>query len=151
MIYNRIMTLVAAIIIFGMASCTDNTPKGTAEKFLNAFYHMDYETARQVSTPKAIELINLMEQFSLQQPDSARKNAKKIKIELLDVKEYGNTAIVTYTESSSPGEQKLKLEKQNGKWLVSRSKEDDIEEDSATEPVIEQAPPTTPTDSTVRQ
>lgn len=150
MIYNRFITLVAAVMMLGMVSCSDNSPKGTAQKFLTAFYHMDYEKARQVSTPKAIELINLMEQFAVNQPDSVKKNAKKIKIEILDVKEEGNTATVTYTESSSPGEQKLKLEKQSGKWLVSHSKEDDIE-DEPTEPVVEQAPPTNPTDTTVRQ
>lgn len=149
MTYNRILTFIAAIIMLGMASCADNSPKATAEKFLNSFYHMEYEKAREVSTEKAIELVNLMEQFSVNYPDSAKQNAKKIAIDILDVKEDGDNAVVTYTVSSEPGEQKLKLVKQNGKWLVSHSKEDDIEEDAtpaepAVQPVIEPVAPTQP-------
>lgn len=110
---------------------------------------MEYEKAREVSTEKAIELVNLMEQFSVNYPDSAKQNAKKISIDILDVKEDGDNAVVTYTVSSEPGEQKLKLVKQNGKWLVSHSKEDDIEEDAtpaepAVQPVIEPVAPTQP-------
>lgn len=149
--YNRIITLAALIMLLGVTACSDNSPKGTAEKFLNSFYHMEYAKAREVSTPKTIELIDLIEQIAVLKSDTARQNAKKIKIEILDVKEEENTAVVTYTESSSPGEQKLKLVKQSGKWLVSHSKEDEVGEEETSEPMIEQAPPTTPTDSTVRE
>lgn len=150
MIYNRFITLVAAVLMLGMISCNDNSPKGVSEKFLNAFYHMEYEKARQVATPQTIELINLIEQFSITQTDSTRQSAKKIKIEILDVKEEENNATVTYSVSSEPGEQKLKLEKQNGKWLVVKSKTDEVDGDLS-EPEIQQAPPTVPTDTTVRQ
>lgn len=152
MTYNRILTFIAAIMMLGMVSCADNSPKATAEKFLNSFYHMEYEKAREVSTEKAKELVNLMEQFSVNYPDSAKQNAKKIAINILDVKEEGDNATVTYTVSSEPGEQKLKLVKQNGKWLVSHSKEDDIEEgNTPAEPAaqpVEPVAPSQPADST---
>ena len=125
--YNCFIAFFAAVIMLGTVGCTDNSPKSVAEKFLNSFYHKDYEDARQVSTETTIELINLMEQFSIQQPDSVTQNAKKIKIEILDVKEEGDKATVTYTASSLEGEQRLKMEKQNGKWLVSHSKQDDMD------------------------
>lgn len=147
MIYNRFLAIFAAVLMLGMVSCSDNSPKATAEKFLNAFYHMEYDKAREVSTDKAIELVNLMEQFSVQYPDSAKQNAKKIKVEILDVKEEGDNAVVTYTVSSEPGEQKLKLVKQNGKWLVSHSKQDDAEEETVPETGMP-AEPVQPTDST---
>ncbi|MCB0697004.1 MAG: DUF4878 domain-containing protein [Chitinophagaceae bacterium] len=135
--YNRFIAIFAALLMLGLASCTDNSPKAVAEKFLNAFYHKDYEKARSVSTEKTIELVNLMEQFSIQQPDSVKQNAKLIKIEIVDVKEEGDKATVIYTASNEPGEQKLRLEKQNGKWLVSHSKQDDLDEEPSEEGILE--------------
>jgi len=131
--YNRFIAFFAAILMLGMVGCMENSPEAVAEKFLNAFYHKDYEKARQVSTEKTIELVNLMEQFTIQQPDSVIQKAKLIKVEILEVKEDGDKATVTYTTSSMPGEQRLKLEKQNGKWLVSHSKQDDMDMDATDE------------------
>lgn len=125
---NRLILTVIAVLVLGFTACQDNSPKAVAEEFLVSFYHMDYERARAVSTEKAGELVNLMEQFSAQQPDSVKQNAKKIGIEILNVKEDGDNAEVTYSVSSEPGEQTLKLVKQNGKWLVSHSKQDDIDD-----------------------
>ncbi len=131
--YNRLIAFFAAVLMLGMAGCMDNSPEAVADKFLNAFYHKDYDKARQVSTEKTIELVNLMEQFTMQQPDSVLQKAKLIKIDILEVKEDGDKATVTYTASSMPGEQRLKLEKQNGKWLVSHSKQDDMDIDATDE------------------
>lgn len=135
--YNRFIAIFAIAATFAFVGCSENTPEATAKKFLNAFYHMEYEKARQVSTEKTIQLVNLWEQFSLQYPDSAKQNAKKIKVEILNVQEDGDNAVATYTVSTEPGEQKLKLTKQNGKWLVNDSKQDtayEEEEEQAAEP-----------------
>lgn len=145
MAYNRIFTLLAVVAVLFLSSCEKNTPEATAEKFLNAFYHMDYDKARSVSTEKSAEFVNQIEQFAIQQPDSTRQNAKLIKINILnmDVNEEAGTAMATYTESGTPGvEQKLKLVKQNGKWMVSHTKLDYIgnekdEEEEAPAPVAD--------------
>lgn len=128
--YNRIITVFAVAFMLIATGCNTNAPDAVAEKFLNAFYHMEYDKAREVSTDEAKELVNLMEQFATQQPDSVKQNAKKKQITILNTQESedGDKAEVTYTVSGEPGEQKLKLVKQNGQWLVSHSKQDDIDE-----------------------
>lgn len=126
--YTRSITVLFAALVLTITSCSDNSPEAVADKFLNSFYHMQYDEAREVSTDEAKELINLMEQFSVQQPDSVKQNAKKLKVTIVNVQEDGDKAVVTYSVSNEPGEQKLKMVKQNGKWLVSHSKQDDVEE-----------------------
>jgi GH25 family lysozyme M1 (1,4-beta-N-acetylmuramidase) len=49
---------------------------------------------------------------------------KKIKVSIKDVKEEGDKAVVTYTSSDNPTEQKLNLVKENDKWLVQFTKTD---------------------------
>lgn len=137
MMYRKLTMFFVAILMIGMAACNKNNPEGVAEQFLSGFYHMEYEKARQVSTEETKQLVNLMEQFAIQYPDSVKQNAKKKKIDLVEVKEDGDNAVATYTVSDEPGvQQKLKLVKQNGKWLVSHSKEDNIE-DAEEEPMEE--------------
>lgn len=143
MAYNRIFTLLAAVAVLFLAGCEKNTPEATAEKFLNAFYHMDYDKARSVSTDKSVEFVNQIEQFAIQQPDSTKQNAKLIKVNILnmDVNEEAGTAVATYTESSTPGvEQKLKMVKQNGKWVVNHTKLDYIGDEKEEEEAPAPAP-----------
>jgi hypothetical protein len=140
MMYRKLTMFFVAILMIGMAACNKNNPEAVAKQFLNGFYHMEYEKARQVSTEQTIQLVNLMEQFAIQYPDSVKQNAKKKKIELVEVKEDGDNAVALYTISDEPGvQQKLKLVKQNGKWLVSHSKQDDID-DAEEEPMDEAEP-----------
>lgn len=140
---NSRLAIIVVVLALSLSACSDNSPKGTAEKFLNAFYHMEYDKARQVSTEKTVELVNLMEQFAMQSPDSTRQNARMIKVEIINVQEEGDNAVVTYTTSNEPGEQKLKLVKQNGKWLVNDSKQDAVyeEEQSETPPATDESAP----------
>lgn len=128
--------VVALIILVGLAGCNSNSPKATAEKFLNGFYHMEYDKAREVSTEKTKSLVDLVEQFSVASPDSVKKNAKKIAIDITDVKEEGDKATVTYKISSEPGDQKLDLVKVNGKWMADFSKENNMPAEEET-PVVD--------------
>lgn len=128
MMYRKLTVLFAAILMMGMAACNKNNPEAVAKQFLSGFYHMEYEKARQVSTEETVQLVNLMEQFAIQYPDSVKQNARNKKIEIVEIKEDGDNAVAVYTVSDEPGvQQKLKLVKQNGKWLVSHSKQDNIE------------------------
>lgn len=149
MMYRKLTMFFVAILMIGMAACNKNNPESVAKQFLNGFYHMDYDKARQVSTEKTVELVNLMEQFAVNYPDSVKQNAKKIGIEIVNIQEEGDNATVTYTVSNEPGEQKLKLVKQNGQWLVSHSKQDNMDEEGYDEVPEEQPIETAPvTDTT---
>jgi hypothetical protein len=134
-----LLSLASAFLLaITIISCNSNTPKATAEKFLNGLYHMDYKEAKAVSTEDTKKMLDMMEQFSGMMPDSSKQSAKKIKVDIKDVKEEGDKATVIYTTSASTGEQKLDLVKQNGKWLVQYSKQDNGGGES-TEPAEEPA------------
>jgi hypothetical protein len=57
-------------------------------------------------------------------PDSSKASAKKIKVDIKDIKEEGDKATVTYVTSENPNDQKLDMVIENGKWLVKWSKQD---------------------------
>ncbi|RYD58618.1 MAG: DUF4878 domain-containing protein [Sphingobacteriales bacterium] len=123
---KKLFFSLAAVVLLaiGLVSCNTNTPKATADKFLNSFYHMDYKEAKTVSTEETKKMLEMIEQFATMMPDSARENAKKVKINIKDVKEEGDKATVVYTTSENTSESKLDLIKQEGKWLVQFNKQD---------------------------
>ncbi len=138
---KKILSFVAAaVLVITIASCGSNSPKASAEKFLNSFYHMEYKEAKEVSTEETKKVLDMIEQFSTMMPDSSKQSAKKIKIEIKDVKEEGDNATVTYTTSENTQEQKLTMKKENGKWLANYSKQDGGmgTEGEATEPVTDE-------------
>ncbi len=123
---KKVLLSIATICVLAISitSCSNNSPKASADKFLTSLYHMEYDKAKEVATDDTKKLLDMMEQFSSVLPDSSKANAQKIKVEIKDVKEEGDKAVVTYVTSESPNEQKLDMVKQNGKWLVQWSKQD---------------------------
>jgi len=123
---TRILRVCFALIFAGflLAGCNKNTPKYVAGKWLNAFYHADYETAMPMSTDLTRTQLEQFEQLSSYVNDSMKKDLKKLTVNVKDVKEKGDTAIATYTVSDNNKEQTIVLLKQNGKWLVAFSKND---------------------------
>jgi len=65
-----------------------------------------------------------MAEFSANVPEAEKQEAKKIKIEIKEVKESNDTAIVIYTLSDDSREKKVRLIKKNGNWLVHYTKSD---------------------------
>jgi GH25 family lysozyme M1 (1,4-beta-N-acetylmuramidase) len=129
----------SVILAIGLISCNSNSPKSTAETFLNNFYHMDYKEAKTVATDETKKVLDMIEQFATMIPDSQKQNAKKIKIDIKDVKEEGDKATVVYTTSENKQDQKLDLVKQNGKWLVKWSKQNDGEGETPADGAAEEA------------
>lgn len=157
-------SLVAVFALaISLVSCNSNSPKASAEKFANGLTHMDYEAAKSVSTEDTKKMLDMMQQLTAMMPDSVKQNAKKEKVTMGKEEVNGDKATVTYTTSSNPTEQKINLVKQNGKWLVQWSKNDnnggagaDMNQGStptndtfATTPVMEDSTgATTPAEST---
>lgn len=118
-------SLVAVFALaIGLVSCSSNSPKASAEKFVNGLTHMDYEAAKSVSTEDTKKMLEMMQQLTAMMPDSVKENAKKEKVTIGKEEINGDKATVTYTTSANATEQKLNLVKQNGKWLVQWSKND---------------------------
>src|SRR5690606_34701343 len=99
--------LLASICFVG---CSSNSPKASADKFLTALAHMDYEAAKSVSTDETKKMIDLISSFSSMMPDSAKAEAKKIKISIKDEKIDGDKATVTYTSSEDDNKTEKKLD-----------------------------------------
>lgn len=136
---KKLLLSLAATFVFALVltSCNTNSPKAAADKFLTNLYHMDYEAAKEVATEDTKKMLDMMSQFSSMMPDSTKQNAKKIKVDIKDVKEEGDKATVIYTTSESAGDQKIDLVKQNGKWLVQYSKQDTGGEEMNDQPMEE--------------
>ena len=122
-----VLSFVAlAFTIITLIGCggSKSDPKAVATNFLNARNSLDFETAKKLSTPETGKLLEMLASFSGMMPDSMKNEAKKIKVSIKDIKEEGDNATVTYSESAKPGDQTIKLVKKDGKWLVNMSKED---------------------------
>jgi ElaB/YqjD/DUF883 family membrane-anchored ribosome-binding protein len=116
--------LLLAFLSLMMVSCSKNTPKEVAKTWLTGFNHMDFEDAMKLSTQDTKNLLNSLEELTKGVSDSGKTEVKKIKVSIKDVKEEGDKAVVTYTSSDNPTEQKLNLVKENDKWLVQFTKTD---------------------------
>ena len=130
-IFLPIVALLIATILF--VGCNKGgSPKGVATTWLTAFYHMEYETAKKVSTEETKSLLTQLAQFSGMVPDSTKQQYKKITVTVKEATENGDKADVTYmlndptSKDQSNAPQVLHLVKQNGIWLVQFSKNDSM-------------------------
>ena len=121
---KKILTVLSIGLLFILASCRSNTPRATAERFVNAFYHRDFKTAMAVSTQKTKDQLDMISQFAAGLPEAQMEEAKKIKIKMGKEEINGDKATVYYTTSEGDLEQHVNLVKQNGKWLVEWNKMD---------------------------
>jgi hypothetical protein len=91
---------------------------------------MEYEEAKKYSTEETKSQMDMMSQISGMMGDTAKQEAKKIVVDIKDVKEEGEAATVTYAikeaagKEAAAGTQTLKMVKQKGKWLASWNKQD---------------------------
>ena len=123
---------VLAMMAFSLVSCSSNSSRDAGEKFLNNFYHLDFEGAKTLATDDTKKMIDFTKQISTMMPDSARNMAKSTKIEIKGVKEVGDSATITYTvtdpknKSEGVPDQRLKMIKVDGKWLAQWNKQDGL-------------------------
>lgn len=117
---------IAAVLALAvtLVSCGGGSPKAAAEKWLNGFYHMDYASAKEVSTDDTKKQLETFEGMMGMVQQGQKDQAKKIKIDVKEPKVTGDNATVEYTLSDDPSPKTLKMVKQNGKWLAQWSKMD---------------------------
>lgn len=152
---------LAFIALAAFVSCSKTAPKDVAREWLTAFYHLDYDAAKQYSTEDTKNMLNVLEGFTNALPDSTKQRAKSATINIKSLKEDANTATVTFTTSEEPNKEQppLKMVKQDNKWLVQFTKADftggdnadmqatggaTITQDAPTAPATADAPMTTP-------
>lgn len=128
------LLLVFAVCI-GLYSCSSNDPKYVAEKFLTSVARADLEEAKKYCDSGTVELLDQANYLNMV-PDSVKAEGRKLKINIEDLKENGDKAVVTYTTSKLAEKQLITLVKQNGKWLVQLDKAQQYEDD---EPIMTEA------------
>lgn len=116
--------VLMSLVLFSCSSKSD--PKDVARNFLNALTQMDYEGAKKYGTPETGKMLEMLNSFATMLPDSAKANARKIKIEIKDAKTEGDKCSITYRNSEKQSDQVLTLVKKDGKWLVDMSKDDSM-------------------------
>lgn len=124
---KKVILSIASMLVLAMTlvSCGGGGPKANAEKFLNGFYHMDYKSAKEVATAdtkKQLESYESIMGTMVQQ--TAKDEAKKLKIDVKEPKVDGDAATVEYVVSNDPSPKELKMVKVDGKWLAQWSKMD---------------------------
>ena len=134
-VYSSLAFIVAAFLF---ASCAKNTPKDVAYNWLTATNHLDFETAKKLSTADTKNLLNSLERLTEKVTDSNKQDLKKITINIKSVKVDSTKAVAVYTSSDNPTkEQTLNLVKINDQWLVAFTKVDlmgKVPEENNTEP-----------------
>lgn len=140
-IFPLVLVCVVSLSLF---SCSSNSPKSVAEKFLNsAFVNTNMEEAKKYCEPYTKELID-QATYLKQIPDSVKAEAQKTKIDIVEVKENGDKAVVVYTSSRHPeNQQLLSMIKVEGKWLVQYDKAQQVDEPMPDMPEL------APADSTI--
>jgi len=107
-------------------SCTNkNAPTEIAKVWLNDYHELNFEDAKKYSTETTRNTLSLAQMFLSTMPDSLKRKAREIKVNIKGSKEDGSNATVVYTLSRDPNrEEKLNLVKQGDTWLVQFTKND---------------------------
>lgn len=120
--------IFAAAALF-MAACggggaKGDGPKEVASNFIKHVNNMEFDEAKKYSTEGTAGILDMLKSFAgmAEKPESTA-------FEILDVKEEGDKATVTYRNEGADADETITLVKENGKWLVDINKEDMNKED----------------------
>jgi len=103
-----------------LVSCSGNSSKDVAEKFMKALSSFDFKEAQKYCDEPTAKMLAPLEVFANAIPESEKK-AKNVTI--TKVEENGDTAKAFYKEEGSEAEKSFDLKKVDGKWVVSAGKE----------------------------
>lgn len=126
----RVLYHFSLVVLLTMSfwSCSSNSPKVVAEKFLYSVAKADLDAAKKYCDSNTKELLDQAKYLSMV-PDSVKAEGRKLKINVEDVKEQGDKAVVTYTTSKLAEKQLISLVKINGQWLVQLDKVQSYEDE----------------------
>lgn len=134
---KKLLFSIISLAMLFMVSCKGEGPKDIAQKFLDAVAHMEYDEAKKYATEDTKSTLDMLQSFVSMADDSTKADAKKVKVDILNVQEEGDKASVTYTTSEDNTERVLQMVKQDNKWLCSWNKTDQA---TPSEPVQEDVP-----------
>ncbi|MFK8274768.1 lumazine-binding protein [Capnocytophaga cynodegmi] len=123
------------LVMFSMflfVSCSGDSPRKVAEKFLEAMENQNFEEAKKYSDDSMKQLLNMLDSM----PKDNNKKAENAKVKVTKIEENGDKAKVFYIVESSEiqeesKEQSIDLKKVDGNWKVSFNKEEMNKEEPA--------------------
>ena len=125
---KKILFTFSLLVCLLLASCSGNSPKVVAEKFLKSINKADFKEAKKYCDKETAEFIGVLEGFS----KGEKAKPEDIKsFTITKVEEDGDKAKVYYKSEGSDKEESLDLKKVDGKWLVSINKEQGNKEHGA--------------------
>lgn len=117
-----VVVLCASVVV---QSCKSNSPKAVAEKWLNNFWHFNFDADTMLSTEETKDVLLTLKAFSKSMTQADIDQSRKVSVTVSDhVKVDSNLAIVQFTTSTNKTPQNLTLIRRNGEWLVDFSKAD---------------------------
>lgn len=127
---KRLFLIPMLFLVFLVTSCSSNSPKVVAEKFLTEMENQNFEEAKKYADDSMKQLLSMLDGM----PKGNNKKAENVKVKVVRVEENGDKAKAFYivegndVEGESK-EQNIDLKKVDGKWKVSFNKEDTNKED----------------------
>jgi ABC-type glycerol-3-phosphate transport system substrate-binding protein len=124
----RILSIlaIAATTLFAACGGGSESPSEVATKFLTHIDKKEFKEAKAYGTKATGELLDMIASMASMMP-AEETPGFTIKSENID----GDKATVTYRSNGKDEDETLSLVKENGKWLVSMSKEDLNKEEGA--------------------
>ena len=107
-------------LLFAACGGGSESPSAVAKKFLDHTNKLEFKEAKTYSTKATGELLDMVAGMAGMMGEQPPAPAYTIAGETID----GDTATVSYRSEGKEADESIKLVKEDGKWLVSVSKED---------------------------
>ena len=118
------LVLVFSAFMFSCGGGSGDKPADVAKDFLIALAEQDYDAAKDLGTEETGQLISMIEGMAamipMEEVEADKENIKSIKMGEVEID--GDNAVVYYgTDKKS--DEKIDLQKVDGKWKVAMKKE----------------------------
>lgn len=123
--FNLFILAAAALFMTACGGSTSEGPKEVASKFIKHVNNLEFDKAKAYGTESTNQILDMIAGFA----GMANEKPETTGFEILDVKEDGDKATVTYRNEGADADETISLVKKDGKWLVDMNKEDMDKED----------------------
>ncbi len=118
------LVFVFSAFMFSCGGGSSDKPADVAKDFLVALAEQDYDAAKDLGTEETVQLITMIEGMAamipMEEVEADKENIKSIKMGEVEID--GDNAVVYYgTDKKS--DEKIDLQKVDGKWKVAMKKE----------------------------
>ncbi len=124
-----LIVLLSATVV-GFVACKTsqpkaNSPEAVAVKFLKHLANYEFDKCRELgndNTDKMIDMLEVLKDLSKEKGADSIFTVRERNITVVKTAVDGKVAVVTYLDENGK-EQRLEMEKEDGKWMVNMKKE----------------------------